>query len=95
MPNLCLFVLYTTAVENLNFKEFITWFSGTSQLPPLGFPKKFRIAFVHGCTSGCKWRPTVSTCDLLIKIPVHIDSENVMTEMMFSAIIDSHGFGNL
>ena len=89
-----LLLLYTE-IEDLQLADFLKWLTGTSQLPPLGFPEKFGIKFVHGCKDGCKCRPTVSTSDLSINIPVRINNENVMKEMLFSAIRDSHGFGNL
>lgn len=75
--------------------HFTKWFTGAGHSPPLGFPKKFGIQFVHGCQDGCKCRPTVSTCDITIKIPVHINSEQIMKDMLYSAIGDSYGFGNL
>jgi hypothetical protein len=38
---------------------------------------------------------SVSTCDIRINLPVHINSEEIMAEMLYSAIGDSYGFGNL
>ena len=64
-----------------------------SGIPPLGFPKKFSLGFVHGCQLECKCRPTVSTCELLLKLPVQISSEEEMEAMMLSALGDSYGFG--
>ena len=71
------------------------WCTGSNEVPPLGFPKKFSLKFAHGCRHGCRCRPTVSTCDLSSNIPVHTNSEEIMKEMLFSAIGDSCGFGNL
>ena len=71
------------------------WLTGCHEVPPLGFPKMFGIAFVHGCPEGCACRPTASTCDLTIKIPVHINSESRMKEMIESAVTESDGFGLL
>ncbi len=64
-------------------------------MPPLGYPKKFSAQFVHGCLENCQCRPTVSTCDLSINLPVHINNEKVMKDILYSAIKDSYGFGNL
>ena len=61
--------------------------SGCETTPVLGFEKKFKLAFVHDCEERCKCRPTVSTCDLKIKMPVHIHSEEEMRVMMISAIV--------
>ena len=73
--------------------DFVKWMTGSTQIPPLGFPKKFTLEIVHGCLQGCSCRPTASTCDITIKIPVHISDENTMEEMIMSAIKDSYGFG--
>lgn len=51
------------------------------------------VEFVHGCLNGCCCRPTTSTCDITIKLPVHIDNEKAMEDMIASAIKDSYGFG--
>ena len=71
------------------------WLTGTPEVPPLGFPQKISVQFVHGCQANCRCRPTVSTCDTSLKLPVHLHSEEVMKVLMFSAIKDSYGFGNL
>lgn len=88
-------LLFSTVIQNLQITDFIKWLTGTGEVPPLGFPKKFSVTFVHGCLDGCRCRPTVSTCDTTVKFPVHINSEEIMKEMLFSAIRDSYGFGNL
>jgi hypothetical protein len=82
-------------IEGLETDEVLKWMTGSSEVPPLGFPKKFEIKFLHGCIACCKCRPTVSTCDLSITMPVHINKFEEMKEMLHSAVKDSHGFGNL
>ena len=77
----------------VNVSDIIKWMSGSQTTPVLGFEKKFKLAFVHDCDERCKCRPTVSTCDLKIKMPVHIHSEEEMRVMMISAIKDCTGFG--
>ena len=42
---------------NVMLKDFIKWLTGTPTIPPLGFPKKFSIQFVHGCPVECPCRP--------------------------------------
>ena len=73
--------------------DLIKWMTGASQIPPLGFPKKFTVEFVHGCTAGCCCRPTVSTCDITIKLPVHINTAQNMEDMITSAVKESYDFG--
>ena len=75
--------------------DFLKWLTGSRCVPPLGFPKKLSVHFVHGCPDRCHCRPTASTCEIVLKLPVHIASEEEMKEMIESAIKDSIGFGNL
>ena len=75
--------------------DLIKWMTGASQIPPLGFPKKFTVEFVHGCTAGCCCRPTASTCDITIKLPVHINTEQNMEDMITSAVKESLFWFNL
>ena len=77
----------------VNVSDIIKWMSGCETTPVIGFEKKFKLAFVHHCEERCKSRPTVSTCDLKIKMPVHIHSEEEMRVIMISAIKDCTGFG--
>ena len=63
--------------------------------PVLGFSKNKSLMFVHGCKEGCRCRPTTSTCDLSLKLPVHISDEDDMQYIMNSALKDSCGFGFL
>ena len=83
--------VYSTG--DLTINDLIKWMTGTKTVPVLGFPKKFSITFVHGCVAGCRCRPTTSTCDLLLKMPVHIYNFEDMVEMMSSALKDCIGFG--
>ena len=75
--------------------QLLQWLTGSDSIPPLGLPKKISISFVHGCPQGCQCRPTASTCDLLMKIPVHMKSEEDMKVLIMSAVKDSYGFGLL
>ena len=76
-------------------KDFIKWMTGSKTIPPLGFPKKFSVQFVHGCAEACRCRPTVSTCDITLKIPVHLTTEEDMREIFISAIKDCVGSGHI
>ena len=55
---------------DLTINDLVKWMTGTKTVRVHGFPKKFSITFVHGCDAGCRCRPTTSTCDLLLKMPV-------------------------
>lgn len=81
-----------TGIEGVSLMDLVRWMTGSSQIPPLGFPK-FMVEFVHGCLLGCCCRPTASTCCITMKLPVHIDNEKAMEDMIASAVKDSYGFG--
>eukprot|EP00794_Sanderia_malayensis_P012517 gene12518-13801_t len=89
----CDFILTLDNDGNLTTKDFVKWWTGSGTVPVLGFPKKFSIAFVHGCASNCRCRPTISTCDILLKMPVHISDFLEMEEIMNSAVKDCCRFG--
>lgn len=76
-------------------KDFIKWMTGSKTIPPFGSPKKFTINFTHGCKEGCRCRPTVSTCDIALKLPVHINSEEEMIFLIKSTLKDCQGFGKI
>ena len=86
---------YLLAVEGLALGDVLQWQTSCCEAPPLGFPKQFSIKFVHGCQESCRCRPTVSTCDTCIKMPIHVSSAEDMKELLFSAVKDSYGFGNI
>lgn len=79
----------------ITVQEIMKWISGTKTAPLLGFQERLSIGFVHGCPDNCRCRPTASTCDLSMKLPVHINSLSEMMEMMTSAIKDCVGFGRV
>eukprot|EP00794_Sanderia_malayensis_P013170 gene13169-14520_t len=89
----CDFILTLDNDGNLTTKDLVKWWTGSGTVPVLGFPKKFSVAFVHGCASNCRCRPTTSTCDILLKMPVHISGFEEMEEIMNSAVKDCCGFG--
>ena len=59
----------------------------------IGIPKNIAVKFVHGCNEGCRYRPTTSTCDIVLKLPLHITSVEDMGLMIESAVKESVGFG--
>ncbi|XP_068761187.1 uncharacterized protein [Montipora capricornis] len=91
---LCEFIhsLEAKSIEELGVADFLKWLTGSRNYPPLGFPKKIRCQFLHGCPGSCKCRPTTSTCDLVFTLPVHLNTEEEMGLLMTSALTDSFGF---
>ena len=89
--------MYILGIEehNLRLRDLMRFITGSFQLPPLGLPGAIEVKFIHGCADGCKCRPTVSTCKLVLKIPVHASTFANMKEMMTSAMLEGFGFGQL
>lgn len=76
-------------------ENILQWLNGAKKFPCLGFPKEDTMSVFHGCKPGCAWRPTTSTCDLVITLPVHLNTEGNMKEIMHSALVDCVDFGLL
>ena len=87
------FTSYIQSLDKAGLELLFKWAVGSKSIPPLGLPKKITIQFLHRCGQDCRCRPTTSTCDLVITLPVHLDNENDMKEIMASAIADCDGFG--
>ena len=81
--------------HNLKLKDLMRFITGSFQLPPLGLPKPIEVKFIHGCADSCRCRSSVSTCKLVLKLPVHISTFATMEEMMKSAMLEGLGFGKL
>ena len=70
--------------------KFIT---GSDSLTPLGLERVITVHFTHFCMSDCKCRPTASTCDPSIYLPVHYRDMPAFEEVMTSALEEGLGFG--
>ena len=92
MPQSPMLALLFPAIEELAVADFLKWLTGSCNYPPLGFPKKIRCQFLHGCPGSCKCRPTTSTCDLVLTLPVHLNTEEEIGCIMTSALTDRFGF---
>ena len=90
-------ILHILAIEDhdLELKHLFRFMTGSYSLPPLGLPGDLKVKFVHGCPPECRCRPTASTCDLHICLPVHASTINEMRELMTSAMLEGFGFGNI
>ena len=70
--------------------KFIT---GTSRFTPLGMDRMITIRFKHGCPTSCNCRPTASTCEPSLTLPVHKHDLQSFEEVMASALKEGVGFG--
>ena len=83
--------MYNYFVEGLvKLYKFIT---GSDSLAPLGQKRVITVHFTHFCTSDGKCRPTASTCDPSINLPVHYRDMPAFEEVRTSALEEGLGFG--
>ena len=69
----------------------LIFFSGASQVPPLGFDKHPAIAFNHEGLLA-----TASTCDLQLRLPViHEPSYQNFRDALILSIKGNDGFGGV
>ncbi|XP_028400112.1 uncharacterized protein LOC114523408 [Dendronephthya gigantea] len=80
---------------DLKLKDVLKFITGCESIPPIGFPCSLNVHFRHDCPSGCKCRPTASTCALVIILPIHSCSSQELGDLLISALCDCCGFGNL
>lgn len=59
-------------MPGIELTEIMQFITRSPAVPVIGFEEKLQRTFVHGCVSNCKCFPTASTCDLLLRIPVHL-----------------------
>ena len=93
----CFINLFTNTTLCVYFRNRRAQFEveGSDEIYYRVIPGSIEVKFVHGCADGCKCRPTVSTCKLVLKIPVHASTFANMKEMMTSAMLEGFGFGQL
>lgn len=84
-----------TGFADLSVAALLQWITGSSSIPPLGFPRKITCDFLHGCFPECACRPITSTCDLMITLPIHANNEEKMNMVMVSALTESKGFDRI
>ena len=79
----------------MSVQHILKWLTAAKNIPPLRFSKKIQCQFLDGCPAGCKCRSTTSTCDLVLTLPVHLNKEDDMKEIMYSSPIDCLDLGLL
>lgn len=70
--------------------KFVT---GSNNFTPLGLEGVITVCFSHSCLYGCKCRPTASTCDPSISLPIRYKDMAAFKEVMTSALEEALGFG--
>ena len=86
---------YRKACEIDVFKNFCDFVQdlGTTQGKNPREKRVIIVHFTHFCTSDCKCRPTASTCDPSINLPVHYRDMPAFEEVRTSALEEGLGFG--
>ena len=93
-----LYICFIFAESNgLNtLSELHKFITGCERVLPLGLPKHITVKFKHDCMERCRCRPTASTCDLSVTLPVHYhDNYSEFKESIDSALVEGKGFGLL
>ena len=75
--------------------KFVT---GSPRIPATGLGKQITVKFKHDCLpknrSGvCKCLLTVSTCEIILNLPVHFTTEKEMMNVLKDALICETRFG--
>ena len=76
-------------------EDLLQYITGSSSIPAVGFATKIKVEFVHGCSQNCKCKLTASTCDLTVRLTIHIVSVEQMKAYFSDAIGMSQGFGKI
>ena len=86
MMNGCLF--YYEYVGNVSLETVLSFFTGASEVPPLGFPHSPQLNF-----SSTSPYPTASTCAIELTLPTMYKNSTQFEESMEQAFLSHGGFG--
>ena len=73
----------------------IKFLTASESIAPLGSPSKFKVYFKNDCGEGCTCYPTVSTCNCLVTLLLHIADDDAMLNICSIAINGGIGFGRV
>ncbi|RXN25305.1 G2 M phase-specific E3 ubiquitin- ligase-like protein [Labeo rohita] len=76
----------------VTLQQILIFASGADKIPPLGFPCKPTIQFLHPEDYGMRIFPEANTCDITLRLPLHA-SYLQFREKMESGILQSPTFG--
>jgi len=89
-----LIIIIFTDTYVIPSKRIMKFLTGAELIPPSGILKTFTIEF-KDCVKGCCCYPRVSTCILVITLPLHINSDIEMKQVMETALEGDVGFGQV
>ena len=75
----------------MKLSEFLQTLTGSSRVPPLGFPGKIKVEWFDKAENECRY-PRISTCNLSIELPRGFSDTDVFENYMNEAIIGSRNY---
>ena len=84
---------YLAGIPRINLSDILQFITGAAAIPVMGFSEKLQLSFVHGCHPNCKCFPTASTCELLLRVPIHLSTLEEMMTSFHMALKDGLVFG--
>lgn len=80
--------------RTVSLEEVLTFASGVAEIPPLGFPERPQLEFLHAPhNDGARRRyPEANTCSVILRLPIHATYEDFV-DYMESGIKQSPTFG--
>lgn len=73
-------------------EEILTFTSGSSQIPPVGFVEEPSLVFLYSESSTL---PTSSTCDVTLRLPTTHKEYGRFKQYMLLGIMGHDGFGGV
>ncbi|KAJ7380745.1 hypothetical protein OS493_007118 [Desmophyllum pertusum] len=72
--------------QNGGLVKLYKFITGSDSFTPLGLERAITVRFIHWCARDYKCRPTASTCDPSINLPVHYNNISSFEKAMTSAV---------
>ena len=73
--------------------QILSFATGASKVPPMGFPMSPTIHFISG--DDPRALPTASTCSLTLGLPLALTDYDNFKERMTMAVLNTVGFGQI
>jgi len=88
--------MFTLFVEGecspLSMEMVLEFTSGASTVPPLGFPQRPQIQFLHENSGYKRIYPEANTCLIILRLPLHNNYDDFKTYMT-NGILQAPTFG--
>jgi len=90
-----LFGCFTAGQGNLTLTDLLFFATGVKDVPPMGFPTKPEIHFLHESEENGRPSayPKANTCSCILQLPVVHGSYQEFVSAISFGIENTHGFG--